>query len=150
MAGDNSSIAMVSVDGIDDDDGGDPRTMVQFYQDYSGVPPELVRSSVADPKNRVKFPVLLHKLVSSGDYADSIAWKSHGRSFTITDWDKFCEKATLHHFCTQDHEKIMQWINAYNFRLIEYDHDTGKATFYHERFLQHHPWLAYTMRPWSI
>ncbi|KAL7523779.1 hypothetical protein ACHAWF_000662 [Thalassiosira exigua] len=144
ISSNDPSGAVVSVDSICSD-ASDPLTADPFYQDYSLLPYEQVASRVRDPRNRFKFPVLLHHLASSGEYADSIVWNSHGRSFEIVDVAKFCEGPSLHYFCTRDFGNILDRLAAYGFRKCDDDH--GRMKFYHELFLHHQYWLAYAMKP---
>ncbi|KAL7530551.1 hypothetical protein ACHAWF_003429 [Thalassiosira exigua] len=144
----NEPTVATSVDSICFGDASDPLAADPSYRDYSLVPYERVASLVRDPRNRLNFPVLLHRIVSSGEHADSVVWNSHGRSFEIVDVARFCEGPALRRFCTRDFENVLQRLAAYGFRQIACDEDGGGATFYHELFLRDQSWLAYAMKPW--
>jgi len=118
------------------------------YKNFSKVPFAEAAVAVSEPKNHLTFPVILHRILSSGCHRNSIQWLFHGRAFAIVDEAKFFGEVTPNYFCTYEKGKFMQWIEAYGFQQVQYH--VGRvmvAAFYHEKFLRYRHWLAYTMRP---
>mmetsp|Transcript_19479 Transcript_19479/g.42348 ORF Transcript_19479/g.42348 Transcript_19479/m.42348 type:complete len:297 (+) Transcript_19479:135-1025(+) len=123
---------------------------VRSYRDLSSITFDDVADIVTDPQNQLKFPVLLHHILSSRKYDDSIMWLPHGRAFVITDREKFFSEVSPGYFCTFEYELFMGWVKAYGLEQMEYKNENGTETsvaFYHESFLRSRPWLAFVMKP---
>merc|ERR1712086_1211106 len=122
---------------------------LRFYQDLSNVSYADIAYIVHDPNKRNIFPVVLHRILSSEQFSDSIVWLPSGRSFAIIDIGKFLASASLAFFRTPDYDLFVRWMKAYGFQGAGFynQEKTKMILFCHERFLRYMPWLAYTMAP---
>lgn len=75
-------------------------------------------NGVRDEKLESRFPVLLHKIINSGTYRDSIVWLGHGRAFAITDLKKFVTQVIPRFFCSYEWNTFLTWMCAYGFKEI--------------------------------
>jgi len=154
---------IINHDVICDDDDGDDLSLLLYvgvendqhrlaevlpYRDLSAIPFAEVAVVANDPEKQGIFPVLLHHMLASDLYSDSIMWFPHGRAFAIVNVDKFFAEVCQLYFCTSDQEMFMWWMKTYGFKQVAYyDGQKEMSAFFHERFLRYRPWLAFTMKP---
>ena len=110
--------------------------VVQHYRDLSSVTFDDVALIVADEEKQYIFPVLLHHILSSNKFEDSIAWLQNGRAFVIVNMEKFCSEVCPWYFCTYEFGPLMRWLERYGFqKMIIYAHELRTEAlfaFYHE------------------
>jgi hypothetical protein len=105
------------------------------YRDMSLVSCNDMAIVVMNPHAQNNFPVLLHQLLSSARYNDSITWLPHGRAFVITNKANFCANVSPLVFHTNLYEDCIDWLEKYGFQQVQLHNGPGNdplVLFYHE------------------
>eukprot|EP00546_Thalassionema_frauenfeldii_P005960 CAMPEP_0178913690 /NCGR_PEP_ID=MMETSP0786-20121207/10986_1 /TAXON_ID=186022 /ORGANISM="Thalassionema frauenfeldii, Strain CCMP 1798" /LENGTH=321 /DNA_ID=CAMNT_0020586467 /DNA_START=174 /DNA_END=1139 /DNA_ORIENTATION=- len=78
------------------------------------------------------FPQKLMGMLADPESHDSVAWLPHGRSFVITDRDKFSDVVLPKYFRKTKYASFTRKLNRWNFKRVPKGPDAG--AYYHEFF----------------
>ena len=95
----------------------------------------------AQPKSRRdKFPQKLMEILSNEDYAETISWLPHGRSFLIHSPERFTENILPHYFKECKFASFTRKLYRWGFRQISKGPDA--ESFFHKMFRRDKPELC--------
>lgn len=113
------------------------------YKNYADYP--LVKRDFG----RVTFPRKLHDLLNQPNHLIDrrvISWAPHGRSFYISDVDRFVEHVLPRAFNQSTFSSFRRQLNLYGFTLLTKRGSSKCIVYYHEMFLQGRPDLCYLIK----
>ncbi|KAL7535018.1 hypothetical protein ACHAXR_006216 [Thalassiosira sp. AJA248-18] len=86
------------------------------YRDYSRVEiSELVKNYKGVKKGQ--FPAKLHRILSKPEYANIVAWKSHGRAWAVVDKKLFTSIVLPKYFDHNNFDSFNRSVNGWGFKV---------------------------------
>jgi len=121
-----------------------PCSTTTTYRDFAIVPDEEV--VIKSNRNEI-FPVKLHRIIETNEFASLISWQEHGRAFKIHDEKLFLEKIIFRYFYMRELKSFVRQLGTYGFQKFVLRDDGDKGCYFHESFLRGRERLSHTMTP---
>ena len=83
----------------------------------SSTSPHRVNLQSTQRKGIENFPAKLHKILSSGRYKRIVAWKEHGRSWTILDKERLSNVVCPENFSHSNFDSFNRSVNGWGFKV---------------------------------
>eukprot|EP00956_Cyclotella_meneghiniana_P025790 scaffold54538_cov66-Cyclotella_meneghiniana.AAC.3 len=126
---------------IQDSDQEDYASITLPGPTSSSTSPHRVNLQSTQRKGIENFPAKLHKILSSGRYKRIVAWKEHGRSWTILDKERLSNVVCPENFSHSNFDSFNRSVNGWGFKRLMREGPDHKS-YYHECFLRGRPDLT--------